>query len=190
MCVRHPLSRLFWLALIVVLVSSPVGCQDKGPATLPITEAESFPHVVTTTNLIADVVRHVGGERVAVTALMRPGVAPHLYKAREGDVLELFSADVVLYHGLFLEGKMAEILGQLNRWVLAYAVAEEALPPDWLLYPAKFEGHPDPHIWFDVQLARLCGLGFPHQCARRGDDGALRPSLSAGFGGLAAVSRS
>ncbi|WP_457566358.1 metal ABC transporter solute-binding protein, Zn/Mn family, partial [Caldithrix abyssi] len=42
--------------------------------------------IITTTGMIADAAKNVGGERVSVTPLMGPGVDPHLYKASEGDV--------------------------------------------------------------------------------------------------------
>jgi manganese/zinc/iron transport system substrate-binding protein len=32
----------------------------------------------------------------------------------------------------------------------------ESLPRERLLAPAEFEGHPDPHVWFDVPLWKLC----------------------------------
>ena len=42
--------------------------------------------VVTTTSLIADLARQIGGDDVSVESLMGPGVDPHLYRARESDV--------------------------------------------------------------------------------------------------------
>lgn len=39
-------------------------------------------YVVTTTTLIADLVRAIGGEYVNVKGLMGPGVDSHLYKIR------------------------------------------------------------------------------------------------------------
>lgn len=143
-----------WLFVLLLLVLAPACGMTSRPG-LPERPDGGPLNVVTTTNLLADVARQVGGERVQVVALMGPGVDPHLYKARESDVLKLFNADLVFYHGLFLEGKMAEILGQLNRWVPTYAVAEQAVPPDRLIYPSAFEGAPDPHVWMDVQLWML-----------------------------------
>ena len=43
--------------------------------------------------MIADLVRNMGGDRVEVTALMGPGVDPHLYKPSAGDVDVLSEAD-------------------------------------------------------------------------------------------------
>ncbi len=51
--------------------------------------------VVATTGMIADAVAVVGGERVAVTGLMGPGIDPHLHKASAGDVRALEQADII-----------------------------------------------------------------------------------------------
>ena len=80
--------------------------------------------VVTTVGMITDVVRQVGGERVTVTGLMGPGVDPHLYKASEGDVMRLGTADVVFYSGLHLEAKLAEVLERMQDRVLTAAVTD------------------------------------------------------------------
>jgi len=42
--------------------------------------------VVTTTSMITDLVKNIGGDAIEVQGLMGSGVDPHLYKASEGDV--------------------------------------------------------------------------------------------------------
>jgi manganese/zinc/iron transport system substrate-binding protein len=107
--------------------------------------------IVTTTGHVADVVRNVGGERVAVSALMGPGVDPHLYKASAGDVMLIQRADMVFYNGLHLEGRMIEIFERLARTKPTFAVTTE-IPADKLRQPPEFEGSHDPHLWFDPTL--------------------------------------
>jgi manganese/zinc/iron transport system substrate-binding protein len=107
--------------------------------------------VVTTTNFITDLAQQIGGERVRVQGLMGPGVDPHLYKASAGDVRKLSQANLVLYGGLFLEGKMAELLEKNPR---AIAVSD-GIPRQRLIAPkGGFAGQYtyDPHVWFDVEL--------------------------------------
>jgi manganese/zinc/iron transport system substrate-binding protein len=104
-----------------------------------------------TTGQVADVVRNVGGERVVVTALMGPGVDPHLYKASAGDVITLQRTDVVFYSGLHLEGRMIEIFERLARTKPVYAITDQ-IPEDKLRRPPEFEGAFDPHVWFDPTL--------------------------------------
>lgn len=80
--------------------------------------------VVCTTGIVADLVRHVGGEHVHVTTLMGPGVDPHLYKPTPGDVRRLTGADAVFYNGLHLEGRLADLLSRLDRWKPSTAVTQ------------------------------------------------------------------
>jgi manganese/zinc/iron transport system substrate-binding protein len=107
--------------------------------------------IVTTTGQIGDIARHVGGEFVDVTALMGPGVDPHLYVASEGDVDRLVKADVILYNGLFLEAQMADVLRQIGERKPAIPVAER-IEPARLLPWANYADEYDPHVWFDVTL--------------------------------------
>lgn len=105
--------------------------------------------VVCTTGMIADLARGVAGEHAEVTALMGPGVDPHLYKVTIRDIGRLGGADLILFNGLHLEGKMGDVLDRLARRVPTHAIAER-LPEDRLLELEP--GVHDPHIWFDVGL--------------------------------------
>ncbi len=108
-------------------------------------------NIVTTIGMITDVAERVGGERVAVTGLMGPGIDPHLYKASAGDVRRLSSADLIFYNGLHLEAAMAEVLRQMDGRTRTRAVTD-GVPVDRLLTPPEFEGQYDPHLWSDVAL--------------------------------------
>jgi manganese/zinc/iron transport system substrate-binding protein len=107
--------------------------------------------VVATIGMIADVAAQVGGPDVHVEALMGPGVDPHLYKARAGDVRSLARADLIFYNGLHLEAAMAEVLEEMSDRVRTVAVTER-VPRSRLQAPPEFAGAYDPHVWFDVTL--------------------------------------
>ena len=107
--------------------------------------------IVATTGIVGDVAREVAAEHARVESLMGPGVDPHLYKASESDVRRLAEADLILYNGLHLEGKMGDILVKMARQRPVLAVTEE-VPRDVLREPPEFLGQYDPHLWFDVGL--------------------------------------
>lgn len=110
--------------------------------------------ITATTGMVADLARFVGGERVEVTQLMGAGVDPHLYKAKQSDIGKLSGADMILYSGLHLEGKMGEVFEKMARNKPVVPVAEK-IPEPKLRQSAAFGGHPDPHVWFDVSLWML-----------------------------------
>lgn len=120
-------------------------------------EADAPLRVVTTTGMIADVVREVGGSCVQVTALMGPGVDPHLYRASAGDVRTFQEADVIFYNGFNLEGRLASLLARIGERVPTYALAELARVPEEVLLEGEdeFEGQTDPHLWMDASLWAL-----------------------------------
>lgn len=107
--------------------------------------------IVTTTGMIKDAVEQVVGDRADVMALMGPGVDPHLYKATQGDLEKLTSADIIFYNGIHLEGKMGEVFKKLGRWKPVFAVAGN-IPETRLRTIPGFDATHDPHIWFDVKL--------------------------------------
>lgn len=108
-------------------------------------------NIVATTGMIADALQNIAGDRAEVTSLMGPGVDPHLYKATQGDLGKLRSADIIFYNGLHLEGKMGEVLERLARQKPVVAVAEK-LPENRLLANPDYADSHDPHVWFDVSL--------------------------------------
>lgn len=134
------------LVLLMTIVLLSGGCKTEPKSTT----REKF-KVVTTTGMIYDAVRNVAGDYVDVTALMGPGVDPHLYKATQGDLQKLTDANVIFYNGLHLEGKMGEVFDNLSKTKAVFAVTAEI--PDSLLRTVEgFENTHDPHIWFDVTL--------------------------------------
>ncbi len=115
--------------------------------------------VVCTTGMIADAARIIGGEHVEVRGLCGPGVDPHLYQATRADQKRLNNADLVLYHGVHLEGKMGDLLARIaespgkERHISAVA---EVIDKKELIRNELFGDYPDPHLWFDLQMWKLC----------------------------------
>jgi len=115
-------------------------------------------NVVATTGMIADTARQVGGERVNVKALMGPGVDPHAYRQTRSDIVALTKADLVLWHGLYLEAQMEEFMQRLAKRQDIVAVGD-ALPRDVLIGHDDYENKFDPHVWMNPDLwSRVVGI--------------------------------
>jgi len=134
------------LILITILTVILAGCGNKN-----VNDNGKY-NVVTTTTLIADIVKSISGEYINVEGLMGPGVDPHLYKASAGDVKLMQNANMVIHNGLHLEGKMGDVFeGIKDGDKLVIAVSEnidESKFIDFVTNPGNY----DPHIWFDVEL--------------------------------------
>lgn len=107
--------------------------------------------VATTTTMITDMLQNIGGDSIVVTGLMGAGVDPHLYKASEGDVRKLTSADAIFYNGLHLEGKMVEVFEKMNQTGKQTFALSDGIPEESLISSANFASNHDPHIWFSVE---------------------------------------
>jgi manganese/zinc/iron transport system substrate-binding protein len=111
--------------------------------------------VVATTSYVADLARQIGGDAVRVEGLMGAGIDPHTYQASEGDVTRMAQADLVLYHGLHLEGRMVDVFEQMqSRGRATAALAERGVPEAALIASEDYASSADPHVWFDVRLWR------------------------------------
>jgi ABC-type Zn uptake system ZnuABC Zn-binding protein ZnuA len=109
--------------------------------------------VVATTPVVADFVRSVGGDRVHVVQILKPGVDPHDYEASPADVQAIADADLVVKSGVGLEaawlddtvgaaGYEGEVV-DASRGVTVRAGNGEAE-----------QAAGDPHIWHDPANAR------------------------------------
>ncbi len=108
-------------------------------------------HITATTSIIADAITQIAGDKVVIKTLMGPGIDPHSYHARLSDMHALMASDIVLYNGLHLEGKMANILDKMQAYKPTYAITKK-MSEKKFIKSNEFDGIYDPHIWFDVKL--------------------------------------
>jgi ABC-type Zn uptake system ZnuABC Zn-binding protein ZnuA len=96
--------RLALASLLALALLAGCGEDDEGGATSGAID------VVATTPVVADLARNVGGERVAVTALMAPNTDPHEYEVRPRDVEALAEAGLVFRSGGDLDDWLQEAI--------------------------------------------------------------------------------
>jgi len=106
--------------------------------------------VVCTTGMIGNAAEIITGGRMDITTLMGPGVDPHLYKPTQSDIENLMEADIIIYNGLHLEGKMGEIFHKLENKKHIIVMAK-GLADAEVRKTAEFQSGEDPHIWFNVK---------------------------------------
>lgn len=135
--------RQFALAALMIVMALPLA------ATRVLAEAPL--KVVATTGMIADAARQVGGDHVEVKGLMGPGVDPHAYRQTRSDIVAMTRADLVLWHGLYLEAQMEEFFHDLARKRNVVAVAE-GLDKSLLRAHDDYDDKYDPHVWMTPVL--------------------------------------
>lgn len=133
------------LTIIILFSAILISCTPSSEKT-----NDSSLHVVATTGMLYDIVVNIAKDKMTAEAIMGPGVDPHLYKATQGDLSKLKKADLIVYNGILLEGKMSEILKKMGKQKPVVAAAE-SLPDSLLLNAADYKDAYDPHIWFDIK---------------------------------------
>jgi len=131
---------------------------------------------LTTTTIVADVVRAVAGSDVEVTALFPPGADPHSFQASPQDVIAIETADVVFLSGAGLEAALEPVLAAAQGRVVDVSA-------DLLLRTASEDGvdAPDPHVWFDprnvIEWARNIAAALSELIPEQAEDFAQRAAL-------------
>lgn len=132
--------------LIPALGAFLVSCSDHA-----VSESSGKIEVVTTIAMIGDVAREVAGPLAEVRNLIGEGIDPHLYKPTAQDVKALQAADLILYNGLMLEGKMTDVLVRIAAGGKpVHAVTEELSTSSGFVLDDG-GSHDDPHVWMDVK---------------------------------------
>ncbi len=120
--------------------------------------------VISTTNIVADVVEIIGGDTIELISLIPLGADPHTYQPAPGDYRTMADAHVIFISGLGLEVSMHGTLEQIAEEVSIVSLSEgielrhigedEKHEPESESEASENEQafHPggiDPHVWFD-----------------------------------------
>jgi ABC-type Zn uptake system ZnuABC Zn-binding protein ZnuA len=109
--------------------------------------------VVATTPVVADFLRNVGGDRVGVTQILKPGVDPHDYEPSPADLQALADADLVVQNGVGLEA-------WLDETVASSGYSGEVVDASQGISIRRGDGgeeqaEGDPHVWHDPRNAKV-----------------------------------
>jgi ABC-type Zn uptake system ZnuABC Zn-binding protein ZnuA len=129
------MRRAIFLALLVAVVAA---CAPNTGS------ASAKPLVLATTTIFADMAKNVGGDRVTVESIVPAGSHVEEYEPKPEDSKKVARASLFFENGLNLD-KWAEPLLRDKKKDAAVVTLTEGLPAI---------DNDNPHMWFDVQLAR------------------------------------
>lgn len=153
------------LMLLTFLVLS--GCSGNPAAESKNTEGKL--QVYTSIYPLYDFAKKIGGQHVAVTNLIPPGVDSHSFELQARDMGKLSEADLLVYNGGGFEPWMERVNKMLDPDEIRVVNVTESILPDKgqasreASHEASHghghgEGHSadgtDPHVWLDPQLAK------------------------------------
>ncbi len=133
--------------LLYLLLFSLTACLTKSKK-----ENGNTIKIVCTTSIISDWVVNIASNEMQIIPLLKTGIDPHVYKPSKRDLDILRSADVIIYHGLHLEGKIIEVLKKMEGPLIINA--SQNYSQDLIIRDPSFPASIDPHVWFDLDLTR------------------------------------
>ena len=137
----------------IILVLAFVFGSCSTPQNEAVTHTSSKPKVLCTTSIMADWLTHISGDAFEVTALLDKGIDPHTYKPSKRDLDAIRAADVIVYHGVHLEGKIIDVLEKIEDKLIIDAAAH--VPDSIIISDPNFPASKDPHYWFDTELVQF-----------------------------------
>ena len=126
-----------WLAVAVTVMSNPTFAAE------PL-------HVASLSTVTTEIVQKVGGNRVAVTGLVKPGIDPHDYEPTPADLKAIAGSDLVVASGKGIEGYLAKL--QLSSGTPAALLSVGDALPGLRAMPGTEgrKGGEDPHWWHSI----------------------------------------
>ncbi|HET6516017.1 MAG TPA: zinc ABC transporter substrate-binding protein [Thermodesulfovibrionales bacterium] len=140
---------LFWASLS--------SCKPSGKSATPPAKGGNRIKVVTTLFPLYDMAKHIGADKAEVSLLLPPGVEPHSFEPKPGDILKINEAAIFVYTGKFMEPWAVGIIKGVANKNLVVVDASEGAKMIAGVFHDKDEpvGLPDPHIWLDFDNGRI-----------------------------------
>lgn len=140
------MTRRLLLALSLLLLALPAQAQPSAPPK----------KVIASFSILADIVRHIGGEQVSVTTLVPAMGDAHVFQPSPSDARALAQADVLIANGLNFEPWLDRLVAA-SGFKGQRIVATQGIAPRQMGAhdhgPDKKHSHgkvADPHVWHDL----------------------------------------
>jgi ABC-type Zn uptake system ZnuABC Zn-binding protein ZnuA len=115
--------------------------------------------VVATTTQVADLVANIGGDRVDLVTLLKPGIDAHDYEPSPADIEAIAHAELLVENGVGLESWLADTI-ESSGFDGPVVDASQGVRL------RQVGGEPDPHIWQDPRNAMLMAANIERGLAR------------------------
>jgi ABC-type Zn uptake system ZnuABC Zn-binding protein ZnuA len=163
------------VAMVAAVVAAllAAGCSGSGGAAGD-RDGDRRLRVVATTTQVADLAANVGGDRVRVTGLLKPGIDPHDYEPSPADIDAIARADLVLENGVGLEAWLGDTIDGSGFHGPVVDTSQGVR--------LRMVGDvPDPHIWQDPRNAERMAANIERglAAAEPSAAGAFRANLAA-----------
>lgn len=152
-------NRFVYLGVLLIMLAAIAwGVSSSWQKEKPVDEDKIF--VVASLFPWYDLAREIGGEQVAVSLLLPPGVEAHAFEPTPSDMINIGGAGLFLYTGDYLEPWAKDIITSLGKGAPAssalgegYAtLTDEHEDEDALEGNEEEHSGVDPHVWLDFSV--------------------------------------
>lgn len=133
------------LVILIVIALVLSGC--GGQPTSRATSGTTIPVIVASTTFLADIARHVAGDRATVESLLSPGADPHEYQAVPSDVQKITESTAVIINGLDYDQFIQPLLENANGTRLVITASDGL--EERQMQEETGETVTDPHMWMN-----------------------------------------
>jgi len=128
---------------------------------LAVASARAEPLAVVSVNpVLSDIARDIGGDRVDVVDMVKPGRDPHGYEPTPGDIRKMSAARILLAGGLGFESYLDKLRSALGRGPQFLVAGDVIRPIFWNGEAGCHAGHAhgereDPHWWHCIRNVEI-----------------------------------
>ncbi len=134
--------RTLLIASLLFAPLSPAAAQDQLP-------------VVASFSILGDIVKNVGGDRVAVKSLVGPNGDAHVYSPSPADARTLADAKVIFTNGLGFEGWIGRLVKSSNTKAPNVVASKGVKSRKMADAHGHDHGDGDPHAWQSVPNVKI-----------------------------------
>lgn len=126
-----------FIIILAIVTLALTGCGTSASSS-----GTSAPVILTSTTILADIVRNIAGDRMEAASLLPIGTDPHSYQPTPQDVAKLAKSKLLIVNGADYEGFLQPLLENAGgeRTVIEASTG---------LHPREEAGSLDPHMWLD-----------------------------------------
>ncbi|MBE2320127.1 metal ABC transporter substrate-binding protein [Solirubrobacter sp. CPCC 204708] len=139
-------NSLRWIVAVGALALALSGCGATDDAD------SGKPKVLTTFTVVADMVRQVGGDRIEVASITKPGAEIHGYEPTPSDLKNAATSDLVLQNGMGLERWFEQFVDLADAKSVTLSTGVQPIP---IAGESEYAGKPNPHAWMSVSNAKI-----------------------------------
>jgi len=147
---------LVWIFIILLVTSCGTIASPSGTAD---------PVILTSSTVLADITRHIAGDRLKVESLLPIGADPHSYQPTPRDAALIVESPLIIINGLGYESSLEPLLENIsagNKIIEASTGISARNDADEL----------DPHVWLDPNLMLIQVENIRAALTRYDPDGA------------------